>query len=188
MRIVTMVWCVAVVAVIVRPVAAGAQRCLGQAEYDVGTHRVGAMSRTSAEANLYAATLGSGEQGSRFIEGFYGKAKMSSLPMSITTWGLRSGGQIDVPNATLVLVMGICSIAICALGPILGTIGLVMSGPAKKAYEANPGMYKEASFKNLNAGRICSIIGLCVGALVWIYYICVFIFFASVMNAASSHW
>lgn len=98
------------------------------------------------------------------------------------------GGQIDVPNATLVLVMGICSIVICGLGPILGTIGLVMSGSGKKAYEANPGMYKESSFKNLNAGRICSIIGLCLGALVWIYYIVVIIMVGSAVSSASSHW
>jgi hypothetical protein len=96
------------------------------------------------------------------------------------------GMQQDVPNATVVLVMGICSIVICFLGPILGTIGLVMSGAGKKAYEANPSMYKEASYKNLNAGRICSIIGLCVGVLVWIYYIVVFLFFASVISNANS--
>ncbi|MBI3509915.1 MAG: hypothetical protein HY064_04575 [Bacteroidetes bacterium] len=95
------------------------------------------------------------------------------------------GGQMDVPNATLVLVMGICSIAICGLGPILGTIGLVMSGTAKRAYEANPGMYKEASYKNLNAGRICSIIGLCLGAIIWIIYIIEIVFLAS---AFGSHW
>lgn len=37
----------------------------------------------------------------------------------------------DVPNATAVLVLGICSIVICALGPILGTIALVLSGNEK---------------------------------------------------------
>ncbi len=96
------------------------------------------------------------------------------------------GMQQDVPNATLVLVMGICAIVICGLGPILGTIGLVMSGAGKKAYEANPSMYKEASYKNLNAGRICSIIGLCVGALVWIYYIVVLVFIGTAISNASS--
>ena len=94
------------------------------------------------------------------------------------------GMQQDVPNATLVLVMGICAIVICGLGPILGTIGLVMSGAGKKAYEANPSMYKESSFKNLNAGRICSIIGLCIGVLVWIYYICIIFIFATAVGSA----
>ena len=100
---------------------------------------------------------------------------------------MGGGMQQDVPNATLVLVLGICSIVICGLGPILGTIGLVMSGNAKKLYMANPAMYKEASYKNLNAGRICSIIGLCVGALVWIYYIVVIIIVGTAVSAASSY-
>ena len=97
------------------------------------------------------------------------------------------GMQQDVPNATVVLVLGICSIVICALGPILGVIGLVLSGGAKRTYEANPSMYKESSYKNLSAGRICSIIGLCIGVLVWIYYIVVFVFLATAIGAASSY-
>ncbi len=101
--------------------------------------------------------------------------------------GNPMGMQQDVPNATLVLVMGICAIVICGLGPILGTIGLVMSGNGKKLYEANPSMYKESSFKNLNAGRICSIIGLCLGVLVWIYYIVVLVFVGTALNEASHY-
>ncbi|PHX82069.1 MAG: hypothetical protein CK539_06575 [Flavobacteriales bacterium] len=92
------------------------------------------------------------------------------------------GMQQDVPNATLVLVLGICSLVICGFGPILGTIGLVMSGSGKKAYELNPSMYKESSFKNLNAGRICSIIGLCLGVFIWIYYIVVLVFIGTAMT------
>ena len=92
------------------------------------------------------------------------------------------GMQQDVPNATLVLVLGICALVICGFGPILGTIGLVMSGSGKKAYELNPSMYKESSFKNLNAGRICSIIGLCLGFLIWIYYIVLLVFIGTAMS------
>jgi uncharacterized membrane-anchored protein len=92
--------------------------------------------------------------------------------------------QQDVPNATLVLVMGICSIVICGLQPILGVIGLVMSGTGKKLYEANPSMYKESSYKNLNAGRICSIIGICLGILVWIYWIVVFVVIGTAISEA----
>jgi hypothetical protein len=93
-------------------------------------------------------------------------------------------GTQDVPNAVGVLVLGICSIVLCGLGPILGTIALVMSGSGKKAYEANPSAYKLSSYNNLKAGRICGIIGLIVGALVWIYYIFLFIFAASVIGSA----
>ncbi|GAB4148128.1 MAG: hypothetical protein Fur0041_21840 [Bacteroidia bacterium] len=97
---------------------------------------------------------------------------------------MMGGGQQDIPNATAVLVLGIISIVICGLGPILGTIGLVLSSGAKRAYDSNPGMYKAASLKNLNAGRICSIIGLVLGVLVWIYYIVAFVFLASVAGEA----
>lgn len=101
--------------------------------------------------------------------------------------GNPMGMQQDVPNATGVLVLGICAIVICGLGPILGTIGLVMSNTAKRLVAANPGLYKESSVKNLNAGRICSIIGLCLGALVWIYYIVVIIFAATVISEATKY-
>jgi hypothetical protein len=85
----------AATALIVAPMAAHAQTCLGQAEYEVGKWRVGALSRTSSEANLYAASLGTGDPGSQFLDGYYGKATVSSLPLTVTTWGLRTGGQIE---------------------------------------------------------------------------------------------
>ncbi|CAN5403038.1 hypothetical protein BH09BAC5_BH09BAC5_29770 [soil metagenome] len=115
-------------------------------------------------------------QGNPYQQNPYQQNPMGGNPM---------GMQTDVPNGVAVLVLGICSIVICGLGPILGTIGLVMSGTAKKLVAQNPGMYKESSVKNLNAGRICSIIGLCLGVLVWIYYIFVFIFAASMIHEAS---
>lgn len=82
----------------------------------------------------------------------------------------NAGNQQDVPNAMAALILGICSLVFCGLGPILGTIAIVLSGKGKKEYEANPTMYKESSFKNLKAGRVCGIIGLVVGGLVWILY------------------
>jgi len=97
----------------------------------------------------------------------------------------QSGAQQEVPNATASLVLGICSIVICGLGPILGTIALVLSGSGKKAYETNPSMYKEASFKNLKAGRVCGLIGLILGSLVWIWYIVVIMIVATAATAVS---
>jgi len=87
----------------------------------------------------------------------------------------NSGIKQDVPNATAALVLGICSLVFCGLGPILGTIAIVLSGTGKKAYEANPSIYKEASFKNLKAGRTCGIIGLTIGSLIWLFYITIFV-------------
>lgn len=80
------------------------------------------------------------------------------------------GGQQPLPNATAILVLGICSLVICSLGPILGTIALVLAKGAKKQLEANPQGYTESSVKNMNAGRICGIIGLCIGILVWVIW------------------
>lgn len=93
------------------------------------------------------------------------------------------GGQADLPNATAVLVLGICAIVLCGLGPILGTIALVMYSGAKKAYDQNPSAYTDSSFRNLNAGRTCGIIGLIIGALVWIFYIFWIIFVLSAVNS-----
>lgn len=100
----------------------------------------------------------------------------------------QGGPQQEVPNATAALVLGICSLVICFLGPILGTIGLIMSGTGKKAYEANPSMYKEASYKNLKAGRVCSLIGLILGSLVWLYYIIIIVVIGAAISGAASSY
>jgi len=83
--------------------------------------------------------------------------------------------QMSLPNATGALVLGILSIVTCwcygIVGFVLGIIGLVMSNKAQAFYKQSPGMYSEASYKNANAGKICSIIGLVFGALSLVFYI-----------------
>jgi hypothetical protein len=75
----------------------------------------------------------------------------------------------DLPNATAVLVLGIVSIVGCMcyglIGAICGIIALVLNSKDKKLLLADPDGYTESSVKNLNAGRICAIIGLCLSAL-----------------------
>lgn len=93
------------------------------------------------------------------------------------------GMQTDIPNATMVLVLGICAIAIGCAGPILGTIGLMMAKTAKKVYAANPTIYREGSFKQLNAGYICSIIGLCLGVFNWILVVVWFMMVSTIFSA-----
>lgn len=89
----------------------------------------------------------------------------------------------QVPNATAVLVLGIASIpfACCYgfLGLILSIIALVLSGQARRAYDAQPNLYLESSYKNLNAGRICAIIGLSLSALMILFFILYILFFAA---------
>lgn len=82
-----------------------------------------------------------------------------------------------VPNATVILILGICSIVFCGLGPILGTITLFLSKQARIDFESKPGAYEASSYSNVKTGRICGIIGLCVGGLFWIFWLCYLIFF-----------
>ena len=51
----------------------------------------------------------------------------------------------------------------------------VASAP-RKAYLENPERFTEVSYKNLNAGRICGIIGICIGALILLAVILAVIF------------
>ena len=85
-----------------------------------------------------------------------------------------------LPNATAVLVLGIISIvgAFCyGIGIILGIIGLVLANKDRKLIDANPDVYSQGSVSNLKAGRICSIIGIVVGAIFLIVIVLYLIYF-----------
>jgi len=75
----------------------------------------------------------------------------------------------QVPNATAVLVMGILSIVFCwcwgVIGLILGIIGLILGSKSKKIYKEDPDRFSLSSYKNLNAGFICSLIGTILSGL-----------------------
>lgn len=94
--------------------------------------------------------------------------------------------QQPLPNSTAILVLGILSIVICwcygLVGIILGIIGLVLSGKARALYEANPDIYTLGSYNNMKAGRVMSIIGVCLSG---IYLIIVFIYLV-ILGAAFS--
>jgi len=83
--------------------------------------------------------------------------------------------QRPLPNATAVLVLGILSIVTCfcygILGLILGIIAMVLAGKDKTLYSATPEVFTDASLKNLNAGRICAIIGIILSVLYLIFII-----------------
>lgn len=88
--------------------------------------------------------------------------------------------QRPLPNATAVLVLGILSIVTCfcyGIGLILGIIALVLAGKDRSLYKLTPEVFTEASFKNLNAGRVCAIIGVILSALYWIIVIAMIAFF-----------
>ncbi|MCA6363542.1 MAG: hypothetical protein IM638_10930 [Bacteroidetes bacterium] len=83
--------------------------------------------------------------------------------------------QRQLPNSTGVLVLGICSIVGCFCygipGLICGVIALILAVGARKVYEQSPDAYTVSSFKNLNAGRVCAIIGTIISAIGTIFLI-----------------
>ena len=85
---------------------------------------------------------------------------------------IMNGAKKDLPNATVVLVLGILSLIFCwcygFFGLILGIIAVVLAGGQRKLYLQSPDEYTESSFKNVNAG--CA--GLFPSALrgLWSWY------------------
>lgn len=88
--------------------------------------------------------------------------------------------KVSLPNAVTVLVLGICSIVFsCAfIGLACGIVGLVLSSKGMKMHKENPDMY--LNYGMLNAGRITSIIGICISGISVLYYI----FIAIILGAA----
>jgi hypothetical protein len=90
-----------------------------------------------------------------------------------------------LPNATAVLVLGICSIVFGCffIGLVCGIIGLVLSTKPRQMYKANPNAYD--NYGQLNAGFIMSIIGTALSAIYVVYFIIVVMIMGS---AASTIW
>ncbi|HRD38892.1 MAG TPA: CCC motif membrane protein [Bacteroidia bacterium] len=90
-------------------------------------------------------------------------------------FGGAPSGQVPLPNSTAVLVLGIISIALCWCYGIValtcGIIAIVLGNKAMALYKANPSAYTLSSFNNTKGGRICAIIGICLGSLYLIFII-----------------
>ncbi len=71
----------------------------------------------------------------------------------------------ELPGATAGLVLGICSIVFSGplIGVLLGFLGLMKSKEARQFAELYPGIYANAGVAQ--AGYVCSIIGLILGAI-----------------------
>lgn len=78
-----------------------------------------------------------------------------------------------LPNATAVLVLGICSIVFGCffVGLVLGIIGIVLAGKGRKLYKETPDLY--SGYSSLNAGFVMSIIGTILGGLYILYIVVV---------------
>ncbi|MFI5450907.1 CCC motif membrane protein [Pedobacter sp. UC225_61] len=107
----------------------------------------------------------------------------SQNPFPPQNGGFGYGMQQSLPNATVVLVLGILSIVFCCCYGILGLIpaiiALVLSKKDRGLYQINPGAYTLSSYKNLNAGRVCAIIGLILNILSLLYFVAIIIMFGA---------
>src|SRR5688572_11709981 len=77
--------------------------------------------------------------------------------------------KYPLPNATTVLVLGIISIPTCfcfgVVGMACGIIALSLAKRDMERYYDTPESYTYGSFSNLQAGKICAIIGVCLFGL-----------------------
>jgi hypothetical protein len=87
--------------------------------------------------------------------------------------------QVNLPNSTPVLVLGILSIVFCCwyffsiIGVILGIIALSIAGKDMALYRADKEKYTLSSYNSLKAGRTCAIIGLVVSFAIFIIFMLV---------------
>jgi hypothetical protein len=85
-----------------------------------------------------------------------------------------------LPNATVVLVLGILSIPACCcygIGIVFAIIALVLAKSATDLYIVEPAKYEEGSYKNLNAGKICAWIGLVLSVIYILLMVGIFFYF-----------
>ena len=84
------------------------------------------------------------------------------------------GNGSNLPDSSLILAMGIISLVtsiLCCIiyglpGLITGIVGLVMGNKSLAIYKRDPSFYSNKSFKDVKAGRICSIIGISLSGLI----------------------
>ncbi len=94
--------------------------------------------------------------------------------------------QKELPNSTGVLVLGILSIVFCfcygVFGIVFGIIALVMAKKATSLYINTPEVFTEGSYKNMKAGKICAIVGLCLSSFYLIIVLIYISFFAAAIG------
>jgi hypothetical protein len=90
-----------------------------------------------------------------------------------------------LPNASTVLVLGILSIVLgCGVGLILGIIGLIQAKEPKRLYDENPDGWD--NYGNLNAGRIMSIIGICLNSVAVVFFVIYFLIIGAILGTAGA--
>jgi len=89
-----------------------------------------------------------------------------------------------LPNASMILVFGILSIAICSfIGLAFGIVALIIANKGEKTYSLNPGIYTKNSIGMLHAGKTCAIIGTILSAVATVIIILYFMFLGFIFTA-----
>jgi hypothetical protein len=79
----------------------------------------------------------------------------------------------NLPNANLILVLGILSILLCwwhfvsIAGIALGFVTLIMAKRETRRYLSNPAGYTTNSLNTVKTGRTCAIIGIIISIVVF---------------------
>lgn len=86
----------------------------------------------------------------------------------------------DAPNALVVLIIGIISLALITIlsclgfgfvGFIASVVGFILAVKAQNQVNLDPQLYTEDSKKQLRIGKILNLIGLIIGGLVTVLFV-----------------
>lgn len=91
---------------------------------------------------------------------------------------------LELPNASLILILGIGSLVGCCisyglLGLICSIITLILSKGAEEQYRQHPDHYSLSSYNNMRTGRTCAMISLILSIVVVILTVAVILFFGA---------
>ncbi len=111
------------------------------------------------------------ESGNRQSSGYHGNQTTGQPIQPQPSSQQSSKMQQPLPNSGGILAMGILSLVLfcCFYGAIsivLAIIALVLASKAQREYYQNPDLYTISSYKNMRAGRVTAIIGLCLAGLI----------------------
>lgn len=88
---------------------------------------------------------------------------------------ILSNQQRNLPSESTVLVLGVLSLIGClcygVIGLILGIIAVVVANSQREEYFSSPSEYRASSLHNVNIGRTCGIIAICISGLIVLFWI-----------------
>ncbi|GET27851.1 hypothetical protein SD074_00530 [Prolixibacter sp. SD074] len=83
--------------------------------------------------------------------------------------GAPTSFQHEIPNASVILILGIIALIIAffnsLVGIVAGVAALVIARNAEHLYHQTPRLYTLSSYSNIRSGRTCAIIGIVIAIL-----------------------